>query len=268
MGEAVDSGQDATVGDNVRRREKRSPGRSFARFVRELVIVIVGALVLSGLLRAFVAQPFLIPSQSMENTLQVDDRVVVQKITPFQRGDIVVFKDPGGWLPATQEAAERGPVGKALEFFGILPDTSDDHLIKRVIGVAGDTVACCDPDGRVTVNGKALEERAYLYSSGGETVDPARVPFEAVVPAGHIFVMGDHRNFSADSRCHMDQEGPEGYPGSAAFVPVDKVVGTAWLIVAPFDRWRTFSTPTTFAGVPPPGPAPAQGTISPEGAGC
>lgn len=257
-----------TVRANRGSAEKTSFGRSTLRFLRELVIVVIGALVLSGVLRAFVAQPFLIPSPSMENTLLIGDRVVVQKIGDYQRGDIIVFKDPGGWLQG-QETPERGPAGKVLEFFGVLPDTSDDHLIKRVIGMPGDNVACCDADGRLTVNGVSLDEDEYLYRSGGTPIAPSRLPFDVVVPAGHLFVMGDHRNVSADSRCHLDEEGTGDYPGAAAFVPQSDVVGTAWVIVAPFDRWRTFSTPEAFAQIPPPSePAPEEGVISTEVVGC
>ena len=113
---------------------------------------------------------FIIPSPSMESTLLVGDKVVVQKITDFQRGDIVVFGDPGGWLRNAQ-SQERGPVGKAFEFVGVLPDTSTGHLIKRVIGMPGDKVICCDKQGLITVNGQALDETSYLYrDAAGEQV--------------------------------------------------------------------------------------------------
>ena len=110
---------------------------------------------MASLLRGFVGQMFLIPSVSMENTLQVDDRVVVEKLSAVKRGQVIVFKDPGGWLTGTI-VRERGPIGKALEFVGVLPDTSTEHLIKRVIGLPGDRVICCDAADRVTVNGQPL----------------------------------------------------------------------------------------------------------------
>ena len=118
-------------------------------FVKELLAVVIGAVIVSSLLRGFVGQMFLIPSPSMENTLVRDDRVVVEKISSIKRGQVVVFRDPGGWLnePA---APERGPVGKALQFIGVLPDTSTEHLIKRVIGMPGDHVVCCDTRGRIS----------------------------------------------------------------------------------------------------------------------
>ena len=113
----------------------------------------VGAVIVASLLRGFVGQMFLIPSISMENTLQVDDRVVVEKLSGIKRGQVVVFKDPGGWLTGST-ARERGPIGKAFQFVGVLPDTSTEHLIKRVIGLPGDHVVCCDAAGRLTVNGQ------------------------------------------------------------------------------------------------------------------
>ncbi len=138
-----------------------------SRFFTELVIVVVGALIVSSLLRAFVGQMFIIPSGSMENTLQIDDRVAVQKITDFHRGDIVVFEDPGGWLgPEEESEPEPDPIGRALEFIGLAPAASD-HLIKRVIGMPGDRVICCDKLGRLTVNGVALDETRYIYTSAG-----------------------------------------------------------------------------------------------------
>src|SRR5215203_3395472 len=114
-------------------------GQHVLAFLKELTIVVVGALVVASLLRGFVGQMFLIPSVSMENTLQVDDRVVVEKVSPIKRGEVIVFQDPGGWLTGTTPR-ERGPIGKAFQFVGVLPDVSTEHLIKRVIGMPGDRV--------------------------------------------------------------------------------------------------------------------------------
>jgi signal peptidase I len=243
-------------------------GNAFGGLLKELTIIIVGALVISTILRVFVAQMFIIPSGSMENTLQVSDRVLVQKVTHFARGDVVVFSDPGGWLSETP-TIERGVVGDVLVFIGLMPDESTGHLIKRVIGLPGDKVSCCDATGRVTVNGQALDEAPYLYEDVAGQVAPSDFSFSVTVPAGHIFVMGDHRNNSRDSRCHLRDPGTNGEPtGSAAFVPESDVVGTAVWIVFPFSRWAGLSQPKTFTSVPDPPAAPAQAVISNSGPGC
>lgn len=245
---------------------RNRPAHQLAAFAKELLFVVVGAIVVSSLLRAFIGQMFIIPSQSMENTLLVGDRVVVEKITGFQRGDVVVFADPGDWL-AGEEVPERGPIGKALEFVGVLPDSSTEHLIKRVIGMPGDRVVCCDSKGRISVNGYPLDE-AYLYTSpDGEKMNPSDVRFEVVVPRDRIFVMGDHRSLSADSRCHLaDLSQPR---GKVAFVPIKLVVGPAVAIAAPFGRTKILHRPAIFAGVPAAkNPAPTEAVIKPEGVSC
>ena len=249
----------------------RSAGRGLFSAGRELAFIVIGALIFSALIRAFIGQVFMIPSGSMENTLQIDDKVVVEKVTNFERGDIVVFEDPGAWLP-NDGANARGPVGQALEFVGVLPDTSTNHLIKRVIGMPGDTVKCCDTNGRLTVNGQPLDEASYLYTDEetGQQVEPSDFPFTVVVPKDRIFVMGDHRDSSADSRCHLQDISTEGGPrGAPAFVPIDKVVGPAVQLITPFARWRHFTVPETFAAVPNAvKPAPEQATISPDDVSC
>jgi len=219
-------------------------------WLREIAIVVIGALIASTLLRLFIVQMFVIPSGSMENTLQVRDRVAVQKLIGFQRGDIIVFRDTEGWLAPAK--VEDDPVKKALIFVGLAPDESSNHLIKRVIGIAGDHVTCCDARGRVTVNGTALNESAYLYSDAGtsEQVDPSAVAFDLVVPAGTVFVMGDHRNDSQDSRCHLADDTEGGPPGSRAFIPTTNIVGTAVAVVYPFERFRGISRPLTFENLP------------------
>lgn len=238
-----------------------------ARWVFELFIIVLGALVISTLVRTFVAQPFVIPTGSMENTIIPQDRVLVAKFGGFQRGDVVVFEDPGIWLPEVPK--DVGPVQQALEFVGLLPNSGTEHLIKRVIGMPGDRVKCCTDDGNIEVNGHALDERAYIYSEGGVQVAPATVPFEVIVPKDHIFVMGDHRNASADSRCRLTMQNQGKPQGSAAFVPVDKVVGSAVSIIAPLDRASLFNVPEIFAAVPEPSePAPDQPKIIHAEPGC
>jgi signal peptidase I len=219
-------------------------------FVKEFAAVVVGAVIVASLLRGFVGQMFIIPSESMQNTLQVNDRVLVEKLSTVKRGQIVVFSDPGGWLTGPR-AKERGPIGKAFQFIGVLPDTSTEHLIKRVVGLPGDRVACCDAMGRVSVNDQPLEEKSYLYvGPDGVQVKPSQIRFEVVVPAGRIFVLGDNRVHSRDSRCHLNDVQAGVTKGSNAFVPSDLVVGRAIAVVWPFDSARRLHTPATFEALP------------------
>ena len=246
----------------------RSSGRQAWAFVKELLIVVVGAVIVSSLLRAFVGQMFIIPSESMENTLLEGDRVVVQKLTDFQRGDVVVFVDPGGWL--SEPIADPGPFDRVLEFIGLPTQSTPGHLIKRVIGLPGDKVVCCDDSGRLTVNGHPIDESGYLYvDSAGEAINPSDVEFEVVVPQDRIFVMGDHRDVSADSRCHLSDISTTEAKGQVAFVPLENIVGPAFAIAAPFDRTSRLHRPAIFAEVPAAtDPAPAEAVIKPEGVSC
>ena len=260
---------EATAAETDESADEPSGLHQVGHVARELVVIVVGALIVCSLLRFFVGQMFIIPSPSMESTLLVGDRVVVQKITDFKRGDIVVFADPGGWLRNGPRGQERGPVGKAFEFVGVLPDTSTGHLVKRVIGMPGDKVICCDKQGRITVNGQALDETSYLYrDAAGEQVVSA-VTFEVVVPKGRLFVMGDHREESADSRCHLTDVSPGTVKGATAFVPVESVVGPAPAIVLPINRAQRLHRPETFATVPAAVlPAPDQAVIKPDNVHC
>ena len=253
---------------NRKRNQPKTMGRRTWGFVRELIIVVIGAVVVSSLLRAFVGQMFIIPSQSMENTLLVGDRVVVEKLTKFHRGDVVVFSDPGGWLE--EDPADPGPWDKALEFIGLPTKSTPGHLIKRVIGMPGDKVVCCTAKGRITVNGYPLNETSYLYTDpDDDQVNPSDVKFEVVVPKDRIFVMGDHRDLSADSRCHLSDLSTSQGRGQVAFVPMSLVVGPAFAIAAPFDRAGRLRRPATFDNVPdPPEPAPARAMIKPAGVTC
>ncbi|HEX3196758.1 MAG TPA: signal peptidase I [Propionibacteriaceae bacterium] len=236
-------------------------------FLKEVTVVVVGAVIVASLLRGFVGQMFLIPSISMENTLQVDDRVVVEKLSSVKRGEVVVFSDPGGWLTGTT-TRERGSIGKAFQFVGVLPDTSTEHLIKRVIGLPGDHVVCCDAAGRLTVNGQALDEVSYLGTgSDGVQAQPSAIKFDVVVPPGHFFVMGDNRDHSRDSRCHLNDIQGEATKGQNAFVSQDLVIGRAVAVVWPFDRRHRLPIPDTFETVPSgkqPAPDAALITAGPE----
>lgn len=217
-------------------------------FAREVGVIVVAALVISFLIKTFVVQPFVIPSESMENTLIKDDRVLASRFVPrfldIHRGDVVVFKDPGGWL-ASQPRQESTGLVKAgetfLTFIGIRPVDAGEHLIKRVIGLPGDHVTCCDAQGRVSVNGVAIDE---TYIKPGSI--PSELEFDVVVPEDSLFVLGDNRQNSGDSRYNTDKPG-EG------FVPIDNVVGTAVAKVWPLDRASLMRNPgSVFEDVPEP----------------
>lgn len=221
------------------RRRAQSEGPSGKSLAKEFGVWLLVALVLSWLLKTFLLQVFFIPSGSMEDTLQVGDRVVVNELVPgpfdLHRGDIVVFRDSAGWLAAPATSAPSNPIiggaRNALQFIGLLPDPSDEHLIKRVIGLPGDTVSCCDAQGRLMVNGKSIDE---TYLKPGEK--PSMMNFQVTVPVGSLWVMGDNRGHSGDSRFHQND-------GNGGFVPIDEVVGVAFAIVWPLDRATILSNP-------------------------
>jgi signal peptidase I len=217
-------------------------------FWKELPILIGIALVLALVIKTFFVQAFSIPSESMQNTLQVGDRVLVDKLTPWfgakpDRGEVVVFHDPGGWLnevPSQQSsnAVVRG-IQDVLSFIGLMPSANEKDLIKRVIGVGGDTVEC-QGTGPLKVNGVALNE-PYVFNTNPEFGACGNKPFGPVkVPAGRIWVMGDHRDDSLDSRYHQDQ------PGGGS-VPADNVVGRAFVVAWPLNHWATLPVPSTFS---------------------
>jgi signal peptidase I len=232
------SAEDEPVAKPRRRRHKQ-PTRSF---LAELPIILVVALVLSLLIKSFLVQAFFIPSSSMERTLLTGDRVFVNKLATrfgdIERGDVVVFSDPGGWLADVPEDDGGNVVQRklrdALVFVGLAPSADEDDLIKRVIGVAGDEVMCCDPQGRVMVNGVALDES---YLNPGDT--PSEIEFSVTVPEDSLWVMGDHRSVSEDSRYHQDDE-------RGGMVPLDNVIGRAFVIVWPFGRAGGLGRPEIF----------------------
>lgn len=211
-------------------------GMTILAMLREVVIVVGAALAISLFLKSFLFQMFYIPSPSMEDTLTKGDRVVVSKLTPglfdVQRGDVIVFKDPGNWLPAKVDT-DKGPIQNAitsaLTFVGILPHDAGEHLIKRTIGMPGDVVKCCDEQGRLLINDVPIDE---VYLKPGSL--PSEREFEVTVPEGRLWVMGDNRQQSKDSRSHRDQ------PGSGT-VAMEDVVGRATMVAWPVFRWDWLS---------------------------
>jgi len=216
-------------------------------FWKELPVLIGVALVLALVIKAFAIQAFYIPSQSMENTLRVGDRVLVNKIVyhtrDIHRGDVVVFNGLDSWDPEVTYSEPSNPITKVLHWiggaFGVVPGEKD--YIKRVIGVPGDRVSCKGNGAPILVNGKALDESSYLYTDPvtHEQNVPSQEPFDTVVPKGRLWVMGDHRGLSADSRAHV------GDPGGGS-IPENKVVGRAFVVVWPVNHWNTLPIPATF----------------------
>ena len=227
-----DSQDEAAVHDDTKKKN------SLLRGIVEFIVIVVVALALATGIRTFVIQPFFVPSGSMEQTLQINDRVVASKITTsvsgVGRGEIMVFKDPGNWLPVMQPAGDgwRSAMAKALTFVGLLPSDSGDDLVKRVIGIEGDRVACCNETGQIVLNGVALDETSYI---NGPT---DQVLFDVTVPNGGMFVMGDNRANSADSRFHLDQ--------NDGAVPSDNAVGRVFTIVWPLSRITMETVPDIF----------------------
>lgn len=224
-------------GRHARGHAPRRQGGGFGRWLRETTIIVVSALVLSALVRAFLVQAFYVPSASMEDTLLISDRIIASKITTtlsgVQRGEVVVFKDPGDWLPdpPPPPGGTRGAVRTGLTFIGLLPSDSGQDLVKRVIGVGGDRIACCDDDGRIVLNGVPLVED---YIKGPTN----QVRFDVVVPADAVFVMGDNRGDSRDSRYHLET--------ADGGVPASDVVGRVALIVWPLNRMASVTIPEIF----------------------
>ena len=211
-------------------REAESRSSAVPRLVRDVLVLGVVCAVVLALVNAFVAQPFGIPSSSMEGTLKVGDRIVVDKLayrfgsTP-QRGDVIVFDGRGSFLDDGTGSVAAGQ-----------GEGSGDDFVKRVIGVGGDTVVCCDPSGRLTVDGVPLDESGYLFPGDA----PSTVRFSITVPPGRLFVLGDHRSVSVDSRDHL------GDPGGG-FVPVGKVTGRVEWVVYPVGHWHALNRPQAFS---------------------
>ncbi|MEU6282446.1 signal peptidase I [Streptomyces sp. NPDC047028] len=213
-------------------------------FWKELPILIGIALVLALLIKTFLVQAFSIPSASMENTLQIGDRVLVDKLTPWfgsepERGEVVVFHDPDNWLAGEPTPAPNA-VQQVLSWVGLMPSADEKDLIKRVIGVGGDTIQC-NGTGPLMVNGKALNEQSYVYAGNTPcSDDDTGGRFKVKVPKGYIWVMGDHRQNSRDSRYNQNDK-------HHGMVPVKDVVGRAIVRAWPINRWGTLPVPDTFS---------------------
>ena len=221
-------------------------GKKQRPFWKEVPLLVVAAIVMAVIIKTFFVQAFYIPSQSMQNTLQPGDRVLVDKLSPWfgatpQRGQVIVFKDPGGWLTGEDlPTPSTNPVTRdfqsVLSTIGLMPSANDQDLIKRVIAVGGDTVVC-KAGAPVSVDGVALTE-PYIYPGATPCND---YPVGTVtVPKGDLWVMGDHRNDSADSRYQRQQDNGGG------FVPLKDVVGRAFVVAWPISHWAVLSVPSTF----------------------
>ena len=233
-----------TSSKRARRAKSRERHGPVFLWAKEVATVVLVAIVLSFLIKTFLFRAFYIPSESMVSTLDVNDRIFVNLLVPepfaLEHGDVVVFRDTQGWLVPMAEK-ETGPftwVQDGLTFIGLLPDDSEQHLVKRVVGLPGDHVVCCDAGGRLAVNGTTLDE-SYI--------NPAEVPqardFDVVVPEGKVWVMGDNRNHSADSRAHMESNG--------GFVDIADIEGKAAVIAWPLNRITVLDNyPDVFRDVP------------------
>lgn len=240
--------EDTLPSSRGNRRDAAKKGSGWKLFFRDLLIIFVAAILISFLIKTYLVRSFYIPSSSMENTLQIDDRILVNQLEPrffpISHGDVVVFTDPGGWLPPVSNVPDNwfvGAVDGVLAFVGLSAPDSSNHLIKRVIGLPGDTVECCNEFGQIVVNGIPLEE-PYIVLPDAVT-KATRDDFTVTVPDDSIWVMGDNRYNSADSAYHKDD--PTG-----GFVKIDSVVGRAFLISWPTARWSILDNyETTFQRV-------------------
>lgn len=219
------------MGDRDSRQPAKPTRRLGLSWWQETVLLVTLAIVVSVLVKAFVVQMFYVPSASMKPQFVNDDRILVERVSYWngdvQRGDVVVFRDPGGWLGVAPE-----PVGlqRVLSSIGLYP--AGGHLVKRVVGVGNDHIECCDDRGRLRVNGVPIDESEYLRTG----VKPSERHFDVVVPEDSLWVMGDNRSNSQDSRAHR------GLAGHGA-IPVDAVVGRVLAIVWPWGRTELLDAP-------------------------
>ena len=254
-----DRGSLSDVADDEQEPRSSHARRKHLPLWQETVLLLGLALVLAIVIKALFVQAFYIPSESMEPGLIKNDRILVQKVSYWlggepERGDVVVFEDPGGWLSGPDSAGPTNPVAKAMAKIGLYPEGG--HLVKRVVGVGGDTITCCDKEGRISVNGEPLDENPYIREQGIQCNGPRGVPScdweVGPVPADSIFVMGDNRGQSADSTAHMCRPDETDCVPGDEFVPVDLVVGKVFVLIWPASRFDWIGRPDSFADVPDP----------------
>jgi len=252
------AGQSGDADDATRAEAESRPAKSKSRrsLWRELPLLILLALVIALVIKTFVIQAFFIPSGSMENTLEIGDKILVNKLVyhfrSIQPGDVIVFDGAGSWNPVPPPSRpSSNPIVRAYDatlnplfhaivgVFGTAPGQTD--YIKRVIGVPGDKVVCCNAQGLITVNGVPLHERSYLFPGEAPSDAPAGYPgrFSITVPSGRLWMMGDNRAVSDDSRLRQSD------PGHGT-IPENEVIGRAFMIVWPPSRWRILGIPSTF----------------------
>ena len=224
---------------------------AFLALLIDTVVILISALVISFLIKTFLFRSFYIPSGSMFDTLQINDRIIVNElvpvIVPLERGDVVVFKDPGGWLGSPPVKEPGTPLQQLGDFFmsviGLTAPDNDQHLVKRVIGIGGDHVICCDAKDRITINGEPINE-TYI----AEGANPSNTEFDVKVPKDSFWVMGDNRGNSEDSRYHPDAPGK-------GFVDKSFIVGRAFVVSWPFNHLAWLDNYSdVFKSVPAPKP--------------
>lgn len=220
---------------------------------QESILLLVMALALALVVKTFFVQAFYIPSGSMEPGLVLNDRILVQKVSYWgggdpERGDVVVFEDPGDWLGPQEDVGPGNTLTSVMSRIGLYP--TGGHLVKRVIGVAGDVIVCCDDDGRLTINGVPLDSSDFTRNRAdcdGPMVNQCRSDWEVgPVPEGSVFVMGDHRDDSADSSFHICRNPDTGCEEGDEYVPTDLVVGKVLARVWPADRFSVLHRPEAF----------------------